>query len=363
MSQENAILSENGVGGENNAYMITSFILKRTICGKIVKGFVLKRLDASSFKTVADGHLVEESSACYEGSLGSVWEKSDDVIAIKIDYRQVMKRLHSENHLKRNPENPWKEVAAMQLLGNDHPNVVGLIAAFMDDKCLYEVLEYCSQGSLNNFMTNHPTGVQEPQARRLFNDILSGLAFMHSHGVCHHDLSTDNVLLADGVMRPVIIDFGMSLRVPYSYPDDPAGTTDDVTDISMGTNRRLIHSQNHCGKLRFMAPEIYNREDHFDGLLSDIWSLGIILFVLLTGRYPYEKPDISDPGFYDLINPSFYWDTVNVDPRFSWGFEISDAAVELLRKMLSIDLRERATLSWILDHKWVNNTSQLHNEQ
>ncbi|KAL7460751.1 hypothetical protein ACHAXS_001194 [Conticribra weissflogii] len=354
--QENAILSESSAGGKNDAYMLTSYILKRTICGKIVKGFVLKRPNASSLKAVAKGHLGE-------GSLDSVWEKSDDVVAIKIDYRQVMERLHSEHHFERNPEYPWKEIAAMQLLGNNHPNVVGLIGAFMDEKCLYEVLEYCSQGSLSTFMATHPTGVPEPQARRFFNDILSGLAYLHSRGVCHHDLSTDNVLLDDLDMRAVIIDFGMCLRVPHSYPDDPSGTTDDVTDVSMGTRRRLIHSQNHCGKLRFMAPEIYNREDHFDGLSSDIWSLGINLFVLLTGRQPYEKPDKSDPGFYDLINPKFYWDTVNVNPCFSWGFEISDAAVELLRKMLSVDLSERASLSWVLNHKWVNDTSPIDKAQ
>ncbi|KAL7545521.1 hypothetical protein ACHAWF_008870, partial [Thalassiosira exigua] len=147
---------------------------------------------------------------------------------------------------------------------------------------------------------NYPSGLEEYVARDIFVQTLKGVHYIHSRGVCHRDLSTDNIML-DKNRRCAIIDFGMCLRVPYSYPDDPSGTTDDVTDITIGTNRRLIHCHAHCGKLHFIAPEIY-KKNSFDGFAADIYSLGIILFVLLTGRHPYIRPDENDPGYHMLTN-------------------------------------------------------------
>eukprot|EP00581_Thalassiosira_minuscula_P017972 CAMPEP_0183732078 /NCGR_PEP_ID=MMETSP0737-20130205/37431_1 /TAXON_ID=385413 /ORGANISM="Thalassiosira miniscula, Strain CCMP1093" /LENGTH=256 /DNA_ID=CAMNT_0025964987 /DNA_START=471 /DNA_END=1238 /DNA_ORIENTATION=- len=256
-----------------------------------------------------------------------------------------MEHIHQKTK-QRNPENPWKEVAAMQLLGNSHPNVIGLLGAFMDGQYLYEVMRFCPNGTLSLLIRQYPTGVAEHKARDLFLDILSGVQYIHAHGVCHHDISTDNVML-DAEGKCFIIDFGMCLRIPYSYPDDPSGTTDDVTDITFGAHRRLMHCQNHCGKLRFMAPEIYQMEPEFDGYATDVWSLGVVLFVLLTGRQPYERPEEKDAGYHDLIDPHFYWSS-EIDPCLSWGHGMSHAAVDLLRHLLHPDPRKRATLRLIL---------------
>ena len=145
----------------------------------------------------------------------------------------------------------------------------------------------------------------------------------------------------------------MCLRVPYTYPDDPEGATDDFTDVSIGTKRRLIHSQNHCGKLHYMTPEIYQKREGFDGYAADVWSLGVVLFVLLTGRQPYGRPDEKDSGYSDLIDPTFYWNTKETPAILSWGHEMSLEAVDLIRGMLNPDPRDRATLGWISSHKWV----------
>ena len=328
------------------AYMLTSFTLKQTICGEVKKGRVLRRMEDGNVALDYDNSKIKEFH-------DNLWEMTDHYVAIKVDRRSTMQQIHNMS-TRRNPENPWKEVAAMQLLGNSHPHVMGLLGAFMDKQCLYEVMNYCSKGTLSSFIHDHPTGLDEHSAHDIFVQIINGVQYIHSNGICHHDLSTDNVLI-DENERCVIIDFGMSLRVPYSYPDDKLGTTDDVTDISIGTNRRLMHTQTHCGKLRFMAPEIYLRKPAFDGYLADVWSIGVILFVLLTGRNPYEKPDISDPGYYDLVDPNYYWNTTEVNPCLSWGHDLSATSIDLLRNMLREDPRERATLTWIMNHKWVKN--------
>jgi serine/threonine protein kinase len=273
-----------------------------------------------------------------------------------------MQRLHHNGKSSsiKNPENPWKAISAMQLLGNEHPNVMGLLGAFSDDRSLYEVMHNCSGGNLSTFIRqNYPQGLPESKARTMFQQILSGLYYMHSRGVCHHDLSTNNILLDGDDNTCVIIDFGMSLRVPYSYPDDPAGVTDDVTDISIGTNRRLIHTHTFCGKLHFIAPEIFEKAKQFDGPAADIWSLGVILFVLLTGKQPYERPDANDQGYHDLIDPNYYWNVSKVDPILSWGKEITLEAVDLIQNMLCANPRNRKTLSWIMSHSWIKAKTKL----
>ncbi len=341
----------------DTAYLFTAVCLKQTICGVVMEGIVLRRRKLAEINACDPTNDVENGTSNVEDKQHSgdiSWEKTTQYVAIKVDKRSVMRRLHNRKATHKNPENPWKEISVMQLLGNEHPNVVKLLGAFSDEQSLYEVMQYCSGGNLSTFiLQHHPQGVPEEEARKMFQQILDGVYYMHSKGVCHHDLSTNNILLDGDDNTCIIIDFGMSLRVPYSYPDDPAGVTDDVTDISIGTNRRLIHTHTFCGKLHFVAPEIYQKADSFDGPAADVWSLGVILFVLLTGKQPYERPDDNDQDYHDLIDPSYYWDASTVDPCLSWGKELSLDAVDLLHNMLCPDPRNRASLGWIMMHPWV----------
>ncbi len=351
-------------GGEvDTAYLFTAICLKQTICGVVMRGIVLRRrkLEVTNECNETKGSNDGVSAKLLNIQLNEVraWEKTSQYVAIKVDKRSVIMRLHNGKTTHRNPENPWKEISVMQLLGSDHPNIVTLLSAFSDDQSLYEVMHYCSGGNLSTFVLHHhPQGVPEAQAKAMFQQILDGVYYMHSKGVCHHDLSTNNIMLDGDDNTCIIIDFGMSLRVPYSYPDDP-GYTDDVTDISIGTNRRLIHTHTFCGKMHFVAPEIYQKAYKFDGLAADIWSLGVILFVLLTGKQPYERPDDNDEGFHDLIDPSYYWDASRVDPCLSWGKVLSREVVDLLRNMLCPDPKHRASLGWITMHEWFNDATKM----
>ena len=333
-------------------YMLTPIKLKYTICGEIIKGIKVTKIDTSEAKLISTD-IDGVQSIIFEHT-ENLWLSSDESVVVKIDQRRSIQRLHNEHSTVTNPENPWKEVAALQLLGDAHPHVINLLGAFVDDECLYEVLPYYSGGNLNEFMRHHPNGLSETEARRFFVQILFGLHHIHSHGVAHHDISADNCMLDGCPYRCVIIDFGMALRVPHSYIDDPSGAIDDVTDESMGTTRRLIHSHNHCGKLRYMAPEIYTKAYGFDGFAADIWSAGVILFLMITGKHPYERPELQDSGYYDLVSQNFYWDICIVDPLTSWGREVSSESVDLLRIVLQPNPRKRATLSDIMSHVWLS---------
>ena len=327
------------------------------------------------------------------------FQKTHQWVAIKMDRRSNMRHLH---HGTQAPsENPWKEVAALEMLGNatrstntrqrgkfsdneghvknntdnddkrddeeeyepqmhdeDH-HVVSLLDALVDDSYLYEMLPYYGGGSLHDVIRLHesPRGrFNEARARHYFLQLLQAIHFLHSHGVCHRDISTHNLMVdKEHGDQLYLIDFGMCLRIPYSYPDDD--TTEDVTDISAGTIRRLIRTQHHCGKLRFMAPEMYQGKD-FDALAVDLWSAAVVLFVMLTGRPPYGKPEIrSDAGFYDLMDAHFYWDAEKVPQAFSWGCTVSNDAIDLLHRMFQYNPQDRLTLAQVMEHPWLQNSA------
>jgi serine/threonine protein kinase len=293
-------------------------------------------------------------------TLKNMYEHSGKRVAIKVDHRTEIRQLH---HGTQAPsENPWKEVAALQFLsqyikeGDNH--IALLLDALQDDTNLYEVFPFYEGKSLHNLVQHYPRGLSEADARCLFRQLLHAVSFCHSHGVCHRDISTHNLLL-DGkapnfTNNLVLIDFSMSIRIPYSYPDDDR--TEDTTDISAGTCRRRIHMHSHCGKLPFMSPEMYRQED-IDGLSLDLWSAAVVLFVLLTGRPPYHRPDPgTDNDFYDLMDETYYWGH-SIPRLVPWGRNLSDNAVDLLHKMFQKDMTKRLTLSEVMQHPWLHSTN------
>lgn len=203
-----------------------------------------------------------------------VWEITNEHVAIKqVEWRRV--------HAMRGRllEDPIKEIAAMQLIGNNHPNVLGSVEVLQDHEHLYSVMPFCRGGDLfgvvldvaekrqANEAAEGAGGMSEPVARYWFRQLLFGLHYLQSKGICHRDLSLENILV--DVNHCLIIDMGMCLRVPYHYPGDPEGR---AADVEHGTDRRLIVPMGTCGKKNYMSPEVYANVDNFDGFAVDLWS-------------------------------------------------------------------------------------------
>ena len=203
-----------------------------------------------------------------------VWEITNEHVAIKqVEWRRV--------HAMRGRllEDPIKEIAAMQLIGNHHPNVLGSMEVLQDHEHLYSVMPFCRGGDLFgvvleiaekrqvNEAVEGAGGMSEPVARYWFRQLLFGLHYLQSKGICHRDLSLENILV--DVNHCLIIDMGMCLRVPYHSPGDNEGR---ATDVEHGTDRRLIVPMGTCGKKNYMSPEIYANRDNFDGFAVDLWS-------------------------------------------------------------------------------------------
>lgn len=271
-----------------------------------------------------------------------VWEITSEFVAIKmVEWARV-------HHMRgRLLEDPIKEVAAMQLVGSGHPHVLGATDVLQDGDFLYSVMPYCAGGDLFGVVVKYAEesggeiGMPEPVARYWFRQILWGLHHLQSLGICHRDLSLENVLVDTN--NCLIIDMGMCLRVPYVDPTRPGA----VTDVKRGSTRLLIKPQGVCGKHNYMSPEIFENKVAFDGFAVDLWAAGVILYIMLTGFPPYDQASRTDQRF-DLIIRGHLMRQLS-----SWGINLSQEAGDLLQKMLMLEPKDRLTLAQILSHPWV----------
>lgn len=280
------------------------------------------------------------------GSQGApiVWETTSNIVAIKMVKWSEVQRLKG-----RLLEDPIKEVAAMQLIGNTSPHVLGPIEVLQDSEWLYSVMPYCSGGDLFGVVVKSASesddeiGMPEPVARYWFRQILKGLQHLQSVGVCHRDLSLENVLVDTN--NCLIIDMGMCLYVPYNDPVREGS----VADATRGTVRRLIKPQGVCGKHNYMSPEIFANTAAFDGFSIDVWAAGVILYIMLTGFPPYDQASRADQKFDMIVRGDL------VRQLEDWNINLSQDAGDLLQSMLLLDPRDRLTLAEVMSHPWVIN--------
>lgn len=197
-----------------------------------------------------------------------------------------------------------------------HPHVVRLKEILQSSRNYYIILEPVRGGDLCTLIMKdeHENGMPEAQVAYLFEQILAGLMACHNAGVAHRDLKPENLLLTpDG--RVKITDFGLSRM---SNHDGGAS----VTAAEFATTL--------TGTLAYVAPEVLGR--HYDPFKADIWSLGCILYVMLTGKFPFGAA--SGKSLEDLIR------------RAAWiplSANVSAEAQDLCKAMLVLDPTKRMT--------------------
>ncbi|CAK4742938.1 unnamed protein product [Aphanomyces euteiches] len=245
-------------------------------------------------------------------------------VAIKVMSKSIIQRGNLQ-------ENPLVELATQQYLSTPgHPN----IECLHDPEFIYAILPFCRGGELFSLVETGGA-LDEDECRYWFNQVVRGLSYLQSRYVCHRDMSLENVLLDGNVSK--IIDFGLCIGVPvdangmtYSLP--PSGAV---------------------GKIFYMPPEIYRNQVPFNGFAADIWSTGVMLFIMVTGAPPFERPDDMDPRFQMVATGRMN------EMLDSWGMtHVSSAVRDLLNGLLVVhDPRQRLTLEQITQHPWVQGTS------
>lgn len=251
-------------------------------------------------------------------------------VALKLSRRALVKSRVSRKGLEV-LEDPLREIAIIKKLSNfpgeGKDYIVELYDEIVDEKYHLGVFEFAAGGEL--FTCVEKVGaLGSKRARQIFKQMALGVRFLHRHNVCHLDLSLENILLdRDGRIK--ICDFGVAREVmPGQVLNAPGSPVE------------------RPGKLAYMAPEVFAGKE-FDRS-ADVYTLGVDLFLLLTGVMPYKMPSTADWN-YRLIRSG------NISRLLSdWKMShlVSPLCQDLLLKMLA-PRAERLTIDQVLSHPWV----------
>nr|AIZ68216.1 CBL-interacting protein kinase 32 isoform X3 [Albuca bracteata] len=234
--------------------------------------------------------------------------ETEEAVAIKIlDKEKVLKHKLVEQ-IKR-------EIATMKLI--KHPNVVRLYEVMGSKTKIFIVLEFVTGGELFDKIVNDGR-MRESEARKYFHQLINAVDYCHSRGVYHRDLKPENLLL-DQFGNLKVSDFGLS-ALSQQVRDDG-----------------LLHTS--CGTPNYVAPEVLN-DRGYDGATADIWSCGVILFVLLAGYLPFEDDNLMI--LYNKISSA----------DFTFPPWLSFPAKRLITKILDPNPMTRITMSEILEDEW-----------
>lgn len=208
-----------------------------------------------------------------------------------------------------------------------HPHIVEMLGAYSKDGFIYMVFEYMDGADLCFEIVNRVNAgfvYSEAVASHYLRQVLEALSFCHENGIVHRDLKPHNILLASKEnSAPIkIADFGVAVEI---------GEEGYVTSGRIGTPH-------------FMSPEVINREQY--GKPVDIWGCGVVLFILLSGSFPFQ-------GTGEKIYESIKKGIPTMRPKI-WDI-ISDDAKELVNKMLEHDQNDRVTAKEALQHPWLKN--------
>uniref|UniRef100_A0A3Q3BJC5 SNF-related serine/threonine-protein kinase n=1 Tax=Kryptolebias marmoratus TaxID=37003 RepID=A0A3Q3BJC5_KRYMA len=209
----------------------------------------------------------------------------------------------------------FQEVRCMKMV--QHPNVVRLYEVIDTATKLYLILELGDGGDMYDCIMKHDGGLSEEVAKCYFAQIVHAISYCHRLHVVHRDLKPENVVFFEkqGVVK--LTDFGFSNRF---QPGKTLNTS--------------------CGSLAYSAPEIL-LGDEYDAPAVDIWSLGVILFMLVCGQPPFQEANDSETL------------TMIMDCRYTVPPHVSHACRDLIGHMLQRDPKQRATLEQIESHQWL----------
>jgi len=203
----------------------------------------------------------------------------------------------------------------------NHPNIVLLYEIIETSEELFLIMEYTPGGELFDYIVNKAV-LDEHETRSLFRQIISGIEYLHKLKISHRDLKPENMLL-DADKNIKIVDFGLS----NSYKD--SGMLETA-----------------CGSPCYVAPEMIAGKT-YSGAAVDIWSAGVVLFVMLCGYLPFEDKNTSK--LYKKI----------MDGAFTIPEHISDSAKNLIRGILNTEPSVRYTIEDIKNHRWFTNNMSL----
>ncbi|XP_051500887.1 MAP/microtubule affinity-regulating kinase 3 isoform X4 [Myxocyprinus asiaticus] len=212
----------------------------------------------------------------------------------------------------------FREVRIMKIL--NHPNIVKLFEVIETEKTLYLVMEYASGGEVFDYLVAHGR-MKEKEARAKFRQIVSAVQYCHQKHIVHRDLKAENLLL-DADMNIKIADFGFS------------------NEFTIGNKLDTF-----CGSPPYAAPELFQGKK-YDGPEVDVWSLGVILYTLVSGSLPFDGQNLKELRERVLRG------------KYRIPFYMSTDCENLLKRFLVLNPVKRGTLEQIMKDRWINAGSE-----
>jgi len=196
-----------------------------------------------------------------------------------------------------------------------HKYIVRMLEILETERSMYIVMQEAENGDLLDFINANHRKIAEKDAKVYFRQILEAVEHCHTKNVVHRDLKCENILF-DKDMIIKLSDFGFA---------------------------RTINSENfmlktHCGSLAYAAPEIVKGKD-YDGRISDVWSLGVVLFAMVNGKLPF-----NDTSVKNLL--------ASINKGITFHSRVSEACRDIIIMMLVVDTSKRATINELLRHAW-----------
>uniref|UniRef100_A0A4W4FTU3 non-specific serine/threonine protein kinase n=1 Tax=Electrophorus electricus TaxID=8005 RepID=A0A4W4FTU3_ELEEL len=208
----------------------------------------------------------------------------------------------------------FREVRIMKIL--NHPNIVKLFEVIETEKTLYLVMEYASGGEVFDYLVAHGR-MKEKEARTKFRQIVSAVQYCHQKHIVHRDLKAENLLL-DADMNIKIADFGFS------------------NEFTVGSKLDTF-----CGSPPYAAPELFQGKK-YDGPEVDVWSLGVILYTLVSGSLPFDGQNLKELRERVLRG------------KYRIPFYMSTDCENLLKRFLVLNPVKRGTLEQSMKDRWIN---------
>jgi serine/threonine protein kinase len=239
-------------------------------------------------------------------------------------------KIYAVKILKDNDSSPQNEIKSLSIIHDK--NIINLIThgegiLEKNDKSFkvsFLILEYCEKGELFNYVFYPQKGFGEYFGKAIFKVILRAVDSIHKKGFVHRDLKMENIMLdKDYVVK--IADFGFTITNENGLLNTPLGT------------------------LNYAAPEILMKKQ-YDGVKTDIFAMGVLLFTLVTCKIGFHRALKSDKYYRLLINNKNeqYWNIINNQIG-----NVSNEFKDLYTKMISFKPEERPTIDEILNHPWM----------
>ena len=205
-------------------------------------------------------------------------------------------------------------------------NIVRIHEHFEDHENIYIILEYLSGGNLNYYLSSQKSLLCEMKIKETVLQLASGIKYLHHYGIIHRDLKNENIMMSDQSENPVlkIVDFGLSKVL---------GITEKINDA--------------CGTMAFAAPELLQKINYNKSI--DIWSLGVILYFLICGNYPFHNKENNMQKLAQEITTGEIKFIGNIWKR------INKNASELVLKCLERNVNKRIDIVTFFDQKWFKN--------